>query len=677
MAESLKQIHIVALERFKRASDEWSSEKGKQLKDLEFADGIQWDGTIEKQRSGDGRPSLVFNDSAKFIDQIVGEARQNKITIKVHPDEEGDKDVARINEGLIRNILSKSDADVIFIRNLENAVTCGDGGGIRVVAKHELDEIVEGKEYEPDDFFRQVLRIEGIDNPLSVYWDPSSKKKDRSDAMWCFVLTEMSHDEFKQKYGDKKLEDFKSANEISPHWKKEGIIVVAEYWVKVAKDKWIFYVETVDEEGEKHTQILKVNKPSDVPGNMRVIKKRKDKTYDVFRYVMNGVEVIGKKEPWQGKYIPIIPVMGKERNIGGRKSIKGVMRDFKGPAQLFNYQKTTEAELLMLAPRAPYILEQDMITPENRNQWDDLYKRPASYVTYKRIPNAPGLKPERIFPPTIQSGLTESAQQLKEDKRDVTSMPEQRLGEKSNTVSGRAILALQRPSETATFLYGDNLAKSLIHLGRVFVDLIPKKYDTERIIEILGTDDTEEMVKINTPNDPSDEEKTFKKSVNDKYNDLTVGTYNTTVSVGPSHTTKRLEALASMLEYFAIDPEAASISRDLVAGMMDWPGADKFAERFKKTIPPELKERDEEEDNLAQQDIMQRTQEAVEGGGEQQSVEAVQFAQEQEKLMEMAYKTKKTKLEAQKVALEVLQSSPMSMAKAEEMVSLKEGGING
>ena len=81
-----------------------SEERDLMRDDQRFAAGDQWPDLIRKGREMSGRPIQTINRLPAFIDQIVGDARQNKPSIKVHAGEDGDEDIAAIYDGLIRSI---------------------------------------------------------------------------------------------------------------------------------------------------------------------------------------------------------------------------------------------------------------------------------------------------------------------------------------------------------------------------------------------------------------------------------------------------------------------------------------------------------------------------------------------------------------------------------------------
>jgi hypothetical protein len=168
-----------------------------------------------------------------------------------------------------------------------------------------------------------------------------------------------------------------------------------------------------------------------------------------------------------------------------------------------------------------------------------------------------------------------------QDMKATTGIYDASLGARSNEVSGIAIRNRERQGDTANYHYADNLQRSMWHCGRILIDLIPKIYDTERTIRVLGEDDSEELVKINSTG--------FNQlGMPTVLNDLSQARFDCRVSIGPSYSTKRMEAADTLLEYLKTDPQAVPLVRDLVAKNFDWPGSDEMAKRFRNTIDPNL-----------------------------------------------------------------------------------------
>jgi hypothetical protein len=173
------------------------------------------------------------------------------------------------------------------------------------------------------------------------------------------------------------------------------------------------------------------------------------------------------------------------------------------------------------------------------------------------------------------------------------------LGARSNETSGRAIMARQREGDVSTFHFIDNLARAIRHTGRILIDLIPKVYSGERVVRIIGEDGEQEAKPINQQYQQTDP-KTGQPMVDERgqaimaMHDLTAGKYDLTVTTGPSFTSRREEAAASMTEMVRAFPAAAPIIMPELAKQLDWPGADKIADKMEEAasgqIPPQAQQ---------------------------------------------------------------------------------------
>jgi hypothetical protein len=92
-------------------------------------------------------------------------------------------------------------------------------------------------------------------------------------------------------------------------------------------------------------------------------------------------------------------------------------------------------------------------------------------------------------------------------------------------------------------------------------------------------------------------------------NDITLGKYGITVTVGPATVTKRQLAAEQMMAFVNAVPETAAQVMDLVAEAQDWPKADEFARRFRMALPPGMVPEDEmTPEQIAGQQQMQQVQ---------------------------------------------------------------------
>jgi hypothetical protein len=199
----------------------------------------------------------------------------------------------------------------------------------------------------------------------------------------------------------------------------------------------------------------------------------------------------------------------------------------------------------------------------------------------------------------------QEAQIAADDMKATTGIYDASLGQRSNETSGKAINARKQEGDVANFHYADNLERALEHTGRVLIDLIPKIYDNERVVRLMGEDGTEKQATINQVLYGMD-------GMPVMINDLSAGRFDVRVSIGPSYSTKRMEAADSMMQFLQAYPQAAPAIADLVVKNSDWAGADEIAKRLKNMVPPELlndpEDPDAEQPPPAPPDPMQQLQ---------------------------------------------------------------------
>ena len=576
--------------RFTMAVSAYSESREDELDDLRFEAGSpdnqwQWPADVLATRGSvqgqtiNARPCLTINKLPQHVHQVTNEQRQNRPSVKVIPvDDNADVEVAEIFEGVIRHIEYISDADVAYDTACENQVTYGEGY-IRVLTK-----------YCDDNSFDQDLYIGRIRNSFSVYMDPTIQDPCGSDAEWCFVTEDMTKAEYERQFPDaapvsSMMQQGVGDSSLS-QWLTENTVRIAEYfYYEHTPTKLNLYQGNMSAvEGSRDDKELKALGLKPLKSRMADVKKVK-------WLKTNGFEVLEEQE-WAGKFIPVIRVVGNEYEVDGRLYVSGLIRNAKDAQRMYNYWVSQEAEMLALAPKAPFIgyggqfegYEQQWKTANTTN-WPYLEVNPD--VTDGAGAVLP--LPQRAQPPMASSGLLQAKAGASDDIKSSTGQYDSSLGATSNERSGRAILAREKQGDTGTYHYVDNLARAIRHCGRQLVDMIPKIYDTERIARIIGIDGEVKRAKIN-PSQAEPVKKIVDESgiVIEKIYNPSVGKYDVCVSTGPSYMTKRQESLDAMSQLLQGNPQLWQVAGDLFVKNMDWPGAQEMAKRFAKTIDPKL-----------------------------------------------------------------------------------------
>lgn len=559
-----KAVLEEAIARFALVSEAEQSIRALALEDLKFRNGEQWPANIQNERAEDSRPCLVINKIPQFINQITNDQRQNRPSIRVHPvDDHADMETAKIIQGLVRHIEYNSNADVAYDTAFESAVI-GGRGFFRIITQYSS----------PDSFDQDIL-IKRIRNPFSVFFDPHAQEPDGSDANFALIIEDFGRDDFKAKWPNSELNavnDWSDVGNTAPGWFGKDSVRVAEYLVKKFEEKTLVLLNS----GET---VLESELPETLPEGLTVVKTRTTLVPVIKMYKFNGQEILESTD-WLGTYIPVVPVYGAELDIDGERVLEGVVRNAKDPARMYNYWASAETEAIALAPRSPFIAAEGQIEGYE-NDWATANRRNHPVLKYKpkSLDGQPVPPPQRNFAEPAVQAITQARMLASDDLKATTGIYDAALGAKSNETSGIAIRSRNMQAQTSNFHFVDNLTRSLRQAGRIIIELLPKIYDTARTARIIGDDGEQRVVKVNQP---------FEENGKEVIYQLDAGKYDVTVDVGPSFATKRQEAVNSMLEVTRAYPQLAAVAGDLLVKNMDWPGAQEFAERIKKTLPPNI-----------------------------------------------------------------------------------------
>jgi hypothetical protein len=564
----LPKIDIVqeAQERLEAAWMQDRENREDAFMDLKFLAGDQWPNAIRLQREAQNRPCLTINRLPQFVNQVANGVRQNPPAIKAIPaGGEATQELAEIYSGLFRQIQYRSNATHVFATAMYYAVACGIGH-FRLVT-----------DYLDDNVFDQEILIKRIQHPLSVFWDPAAVEPGRSDAEYCLVSEMIGRKDFEKRFPGAAMTDFAAPADLNAEsglfWSSRDAVRVCEYWVKRPHYRTIARLahgETID-----ITEVA----PNELK-SLPIIAERKVKSHKVEHYLLSGEEVLEGPNEWAGRYIPIFPVIGSEVALETKVIRSGLIRFSRDPQQLYNFWRSAAAEAIALAPRSPFLVTPSMIA-KFKGQWDTQNTVSRPYLLYEADPDAPGGRPTREPPPDIPQALVQESAMSSDEMKATTGIYDAALGARSNEISGVAIRARESQGGNSALHYQDNPMATLHHLGCALIDLVPKIYDSERSLRILREDDTHVPVAINVPVMGVDGKPML-------LNDLTQGTYDVRVKIGPAYATRRAEAADSMLQFVQAVPQAAGLVGDLVARNMDWPGADEIAERLKRKLPPQL-----------------------------------------------------------------------------------------
>ena len=568
-----------AKEFLRFCSDNDSNNRVEALDDLKFAGGDQWPVEIQNSRLLESRPYLTINKIDAYCRQITNQQRQQRPRMKAHGmNDQSDEKVAEIITGICRHIENQSDADSAYDNAFDFAVRMG-WGYWRIT-----------HDYPTPDSFDQEIYIKRIENPFMVYFDPNSNEPDGSDAEKCLITEVISKESFRKMYpGADDGGGFtpRGTGDSQSEWITREDIRVAEYFYTEMKRMKLLLLSdgTTCYEDEKPSESIMLE------AGVYVVSKRETIKKQIKWCKLTGMQILEQRD-WPGKHIPVVPVYGQQLIVDSKKKKFGLTRMAKDPQRMYNFWSTALTESVALAPKAKFLLAEGQ-DEGHEMEWNQANIKSMPVLRYKQTDSEgrPAPTPTRIQPEPPPTGMVTALEGLNADLKAVVGIydPSQLP---NGQQSGKAINGMQQQTDMTNFHYYDNLTRSIRQTGRIILDLIPKIYDKERVLRIIGADGKGELVTLN-------QRAMDDQGVEKVLNDVTVGQYDVVMETGPGYSSKRQEAVESMVQMLQVDPSLMQQAGDLVFRNMDFPGADIIADRLaaanplaqideKSEIPPQV-----------------------------------------------------------------------------------------
>ena len=617
------------------------------LDDMKFSIGEdQWDPEIRRQREAAKRLCLTVNRMQGFITQVTNAQRQQRPAIKVRPvDDAADVQTAQILQGLIRHIEQDSNADVAYDTAHDNAVRCG-RGYFRILTA-----------YESAFSFDQVIKIQRIRNPFTVQMDPTHQQPDGSDAAWGFVAETISRDRFCELYEIEPTEWDQWTSLGDDDWSTKDEARVAEYFYRDTVSALLAQLQTGEvrllgmeqaDDGDELTQAalegvmaryqIQPIAEQEVP---LITAQRRTQIPLLWWCKLCGWKVL-ERQWWPGKYIPIVPMLGDEVDINGTVHLSGIPRHAKDSQRRYNFMVTLETEAIGTVPKSPWLgtvkqFEGHMQEFQRQNialQAVLTYEPDIRIVAGAPVPMPP---PSRISQEPAIQAISLAMAQASDDLKATTSIFDAALGDRSNETSGVGIRQRQQQSQQANFHYSDNKVRALRQCGQILIDLIPVVYNRQKVARIVGEDGQAKRVLVA----PGAQQQTTPvqgmPGIEGIY-DLSVGTYDVTVDVGPNYETRRQENVDTMLKLTQTIPQVGNVGADLLVRDMDVGYAQELSKRLEKTLAPGMIEgnsgKPEEQVAALAQQVQQLEQhrKALDAFGKQAQQQIEALTQENAKL---------------------------------------------
>ena len=579
--QRLANLHAEAMTQFDDVQTALRDERLQCLQDRRFYSicGAQWEGPLNDQY--ENKPKFEVNKIMLAVIRIINEYRNNRITVDyVSKDGVENDKLAEVCDGLYRADEQASVADEAYDNAFEEAV----GGGI---GAWRLRTVYEDEEDSEDD--RQRIRIEPIfDADSSVFFDLESKRQDKSDAKFCFVVTSMTRQAYEDTWGDDPASWPKIIHQYEFDWCTPDVVFIAEYYKVEEKTETIRIFEAVDGTEERYSQAdFAADETLETTlaaiGTVEVRQKRV-KRKRVRKYIMSGGKVLEDAGYIAGKCIPIVVVYGKRWFVDNIERCMGAVRLAKDAQRLKNMQLSKLGEISALSS-----VEKPILTPEqvagHQVMWSEDNLKDYPYLLVNPITDQNGNQTatgpvaytrSATIPPAMAALLSITEQ----DMQEILGNP-QGADKMVSNVSGKAVEMIQTRVDMQTFIYMSNFAKGMKRCGEIWLSMAKEIYiEGKRKMKTIAPTGEAGMVELMRPTIDQETGAVVHE------NDLSSATFDVVAEVGPSSSSKRaatVRALTGMLQ-ITQDPETQQVITAMAMMNMEGEGISDANAYFRKKL---------------------------------------------------------------------------------------------
>ncbi len=628
----------LARDRWKLADDSDKKQRQRELDDIRFYNGEQWDDDLQKARNKQtlpsgvevpARPCLVINKTKEPVRQVLNQERQSDLGIELIPaDDWGevtgpiDHTEIELREGLVRRIQRDSEAADARTWAFSRAAIAGRGYWL------VMTRFVPGKSQD------QEIYIERIYNQTTVLLDPSHEQPDGSDAEWGFFGRDMLYSEFEAEYPDAKLSKREGLSENDHQWRslgdeapgwfsfttgkdKKKAVRVMNYYFTEREAREVYHLTNGGAAYDNELAEVTAGQPrvwvQDPSVTVMVDDKGQEQCHnEVVKTIqwakITGNEILDQTE-WPGHYLPIIKVVGEELQPSDKeRRCEGLVRPMRDSCKANNYLASKFVERVGLTPIPPWIMAggQD---EGYEDIWDALNTRTLSRAKYNQKDEfgQPAPPPFRIDSRAEINDLAAGIQIFSQAIQSTSVMPETALGHTDPTVkSGRLAQALIEQGNQGTSNFLDNLVRSLRHEARVVNDLLYPIYGRQgRLARMMNGQGEKSAVIIGQPFQVQGQGKNARPvpvqlqgwqpgqplPEGVKYHGLTEdANFNVAAKVTKTIETRRQQVSQFLGELIGSSPEQMQIIGDKLWKYLDVPDHEEIEQRYKVMLAPPIQQ---------------------------------------------------------------------------------------
>lgn len=537
-----RELHRRAMRRFDETALPQQEMRLQSLMARRFVSipGAQWEGAWGEQFENSIRVEVP--KIGRRIKKIRTDYQQNRIEPDFRPNGgDAEQESADTLDGVYRADSDHFDA-IDALDNAFDEATAGGFGAWRMANEFADEEDPE------NDYQRINPGILIADADQLVYFDPQSRKYDKSDARFAFVLIPYTPDAYKEEWG----EDFSGWPEgvWRPKWDwyAQEVWYACEYY-EVEQKSTLLHIFTQTLTGAEERlwsdQIDAAGIKDKQQGGWHHRTQRRQRKR-IRKYILSGSGVLEDMGHIAGPNIPIIPVYCERSFVDGMERWKGEVQDRMDVQRAYNSNISRLMEINALSPREIPIFAPEQMAGGLGDMWGRLHIDRHAYALANPLidPQTGALVnqggPIGVVKPPVLPEVTAALIQL--TNTDLTEEDADGADEAKANISVDAmdVAATRIDAKSAANL--DNMRKSVKRAAKIYLGMACEVYGDEGRIVGTMTDDGADGEAVLM------QRYVTKEGAHRVRNDFVKAKYKVTASVSEATSTRRDKTVRSMLK---------------------------------------------------------------------------------------------------------------------------------
>ncbi|WP_347851982.1 portal protein [Planktomarina sp.] len=617
--------------------------------------GGQWEGYLADEY--ENRAKLEVDMCSEHLWRTYADWTDNRMGVNYSPDDDATTDEdAELLDGLLRRDMRRRSGQ----DSIDTAVMEAIAGGYGAVILNT--EYVD--EDDPNNLHQNIAISEAPNAYSMVVFDSGARRKDKSDARRCTVLTPYTKEVFEETWPDANLSTLKPVDQGQSRgrgqfsWHTNQIVYVGtRYEIEKKRTLVATYYSVRDAEmvhlhGKEE---IEQEEPMLLASGYVKTRERYIKQRQVIKTVFTGDEILEKPARIAGKYIPVIPFYGYRGFVDGVEYFHGVIRKRMDSQRLLNMSISLAAEGAAHSHEGKPIFTPEQVSGLKGAWAENMHQ--SAYALADPVYNEDGtiqhLGPVGQIPgSTLAPAAASLIQMTSEFIRMGTGGSPQDIADPN--ASGKAINAIIKRVDKNTQPIFDNIRGSLKHLGNVYQSMAAEVYGGKenfgRIVQLVNNKDATTPVKLLTPRPEGSSVKYL--------NNAAEGSFEAIVDVSKEYSTQREEGVEALKDVLTVMPPEHPLFNDTlgeVIQLLPHQGLGALQKKIRKQQLAEGAEPEsEEEEKIVEQLSQVQGQKSpndllMEAAAMEQQTQA---AMNEQKIEGMKYENLKKLEESKKVQVE-------------------------